>query len=1043
MGLPFYGQTVLKQRLICSAERILSCEVSDPVLMKLYARFQSEEHKKNDSKYPPLPSSLRLGRNAFKSPIPGDYEQTKKQFLEACPDVFSFLKFVLCDVIFDYSLVEDILKDIGITRSITATELALVFPIFILPDRDNSSIENDRKLFAEIINELRESKLHKLVQVKHVSMFKLAMTGHCLNPEYGFSVSHEKTEVVISAATDSVRIIKDDLNVTSIYDQMKICVEYYSGARTASILFSRFERLTRDKHHTIQFKNNRNDDKETKTILTKLISYLAKTNPQFVLESIYRETKTYRNPVTGEEKISTRRPALTELECGMIYDLFTKSIEKTETTLIVFPSPFFVRKYSTDKLINKTRTVFIVPSDAEKDLYKLMFGYNKYLSRQEQYSFVTVSDYLRNPDKQVSKILVFALTYEEHLYEGIERNLPSLCQCLCIKHKGADIITLCLNSSFKAENGFSNRFVYHGNRIQKILFLPNSIENEVSKKNIWFGTIGKKKDNNESSAVCYKAEKKSSLILNREITVSETKYTLCFQQYLKEGKKPDIFTFAKKGTIPQPTETYEQSIPFEFSEEIKIWYRTYDLKKYPGKVKCSAYFADRNEVEGTRVFKTLTPDKIEEWLSKGYAFEKIEKRKKEDKVTSVRENIVPIIKERFKELPVSLKTFVYVYPEFEEMLSNEEKAFLEFVAFEDPFGKLSMDIITEELYREEFEKYQDFIIDGCYKVLDKVLQYAVEKKHLSQHPFSSSVDDDTLRRSNTRALANVRSVLATKTFTVNQFRDFNKRVKGKIAKGDICALGVYIKALTGLETKTIAALQWDDFHRDNDFVTYSLKVYKYCSSSTEKEKRFALFDNNRKFRYIPCTSELAKVIRSIKPKTDKEFIFMKDGEQITPRAINQKFKEILEEMNLPKIAEQTTIDDSISFSDYGGDFARENFRYYASDVAGLTADEIAYILGNKPPTTFGAHYCDYHNPASQYVLATKLNRINALLEKENLFSKPKPAHISDSGEYVFRNDKSSNPIQLNIVKKNEYKVKEIKIDVSSSYGVRIYNNEEC
>ena len=59
---------------------------------------------------------------------------------------------------------------------------------------------------------------------------------------------------------------------------------------------------------------------------------------------------------------------------------------------------------------------------------------------------------------------------------------------------------------------------------------------------------------------------------------------------------------------------------------------------------------------------------------------------------------------------------------------------------------------------------------------------------------------------------------------------------------------------------------------------------------------------------------------------------------------------------------------------YRGDFFRENADFYYGRVCGMKDGEICYLLGERAPTTFDAHYLDYSYALMQYRMMVQMRR---------------------------------------------------------------------
>ena len=99
------------------------------------------------------------------------------------------------------------------------------------------------------------------------------------------------------------------------------------------------------------------------------------------------------------------------------------------------------------------------------------------------------------------------------------------------------------------------------------------------------------------------------------------------------------------------------------------------------------------------------------------------------------------------------------------------------------------------------------------------------------------------------------------------------------------------------------------------------------------------------------------------------------GKPLSVRQLNHFCRTILSGVNLPEHnatvdsgREETTVDIHRKMAN----MLQSNFDFCAKLFAKMNLDEIAYVKGNKPCTTYSKHYCDYQSPRGQLVLATKL-----------------------------------------------------------------------
>ena len=102
---------------------------------------------------------------------------------------------------------------------------------------------------------------------------------------------------------------------------------------------------------------------------------------------------------------------------------------------------------------------------------------------------------------------------------------------------------------------------------------------------------------------------------------------------------------------------------------------------------------------------------------------------------------------------------------------------------------------------------------------------------------------------------------------------------------------------------------------------------------------------------------------------------------VTPKELNSLTKKVISQLQIDeRIIALPDTHDGVRFTNmnkYSGDLIRENFRYWATKVAKLNADELSYLLRNKCPSTLGRFYCDFLGDSSQLIMSAKLSRWEA------------------------------------------------------------------
>jgi len=1037
--------------LLTEASKMLpNLDINDRTLLELYFQIQFQKKAKDaQGQFPPLSDfPYHLSYSEPQS------ESHANKILDIAPDVFTFLKFGTPGLVKDFSLFHDICCQAGFNEESILPEIVIQIILTITDKKE----ESDDAL-CSIINTLTEKTVHmNSLSADGVSLLRKSMNG------YGLKIEDKVVEAdrrFIDAKENSylaVNLLQNDLKVTSIAEQFAICNDYYHRLNTANKLYNKY-----DFKLTSRFLEDKST-LEIKTLLDRLCSCLKKSTPRHIIEAMYQKKKTQNSSANTVRN----RCSSAQAECGIAYYLFTSSLSPGCNVLVVLPSPYFVRKWTKDRLVHGHKTTFVVPSQEEKGLWE---RYYDIYEKRDDIFFETLEGLMseRSSIDSFSRIAVFALAYEEsaYRYPGTISNLSDLGHMISESGQGRLVLCLTANEGLRRRGFFSNTFIRTGREIRYLITLPNEVEGPGKrKKSLWIGTTG---EAGEKPTIWYETRKKGGFI---HINEQPSDCRIDFQSYLSEGGDTDIITFTKNSLKTPPQRRRIEPKEYDYTPDITFCYTSSPHSNYPDKRRVTAYLkTDESRVvidgveepinvyEFTSAYKLLPNDRTIHWLENEYPYKTA---KGKDGTYSIQNRIATVMRTELKGKSICMKSFMYIYDdELHGLYGDNVEVFLKRFA-NSSVGKIPMRFLSEESVTKgineanytEISEYKQALI------VRRLLDIAVEEEVLKTNPMVSS---DHIGKGSPRELINIRSALATKTFTREQFRKFFKLTVAKMGinmegirsgnpsvkkdfKPDCRFLGVVIKLLTGLENRAISVLQWKDYHMIRDFGVYQLQVYKHYVRRGKDENKdpWEVCKSDTKIRCIPCSSILASILNCMKKhmeaESNEKYILTNTDEPMSPDSISRAFKEIMDKMGLEKIAEQSILDESLDLSEYGGSFLTENFRFAASDMAGLQADEIAFILGNTPQTTFGIHYCDYNNPAAQYMERIKLNRIDAQLTCNSKFSVPKAENMTT--EHRFASKNSTYPIQLNIAidKKNEDM--DSVVEIISEYGVSVFSGEE-
>ena len=187
-----------------------------------------------------------------------------------------------------------------------------------------------------------------------------------------------------------------------------------------------------------------------------------------------------------------------------------------------------------------------------------------------------------------------------------------------------------------------------------------------------------------------------------------------------------------------------------------------------------------------------------------------------------------------------------------------------------------------------------------------------------------------------------------------------------------------------------------------EIIEYGIFQLRVTCQLTNDGSEYKGFDRLEDYRIFPCMASLAHYLKKHIEKI-RQFIpdfaevqniplvitraaFKKTSlryKPYQPRKLEQLCKSMVASVGIEDHIIQVPTTEGgtkeTNLNRYGGDFLRENFRHWALEAAKLELDEVQFILGNKPATTFGRYYCDYLNDASQLMMFVKLQRWDVIL----------------------------------------------------------------
>ena len=708
------------------------------------------------------------------------------------------------------------------------------------------------------------------------------------------------------------------------------------------------------------------------------------------------------------------------LENNYVFYHFSSLLnKKQDSALIVLPSPVFIKKWRNDAELTKIATVFVVASSTQAEiLTRSERGRSTYVSTDH------LGDFLEESPKFSRNILLFQ-THEPGEKMGEEI-------CNIVRKSGEINLFLMLTSDghLKDASGeIQSMLAETDARIERVSLLPSGINNErkPSRKCLVYFWV---KENIEEYTVTisqyklltnqkYQALERRPLVLS--MSIDEIPSDLDFRRlYRLEFNKYERKTDAERN----------QAQRIDFTDEVHLFYT--ESAGNEGCRRVRAFVKDPSSSEKMTMYQTqksvrnIPAEDVKEWVLTVYPYAETEYQGQR---YSIRHEISSAYQKVLKPHDVSLKTFIYFFPECDSLIGNNTD-FNDLMNGE--IGSLTADQIRNDAVdRILSERYQSYEGERAKYELKSILSAILDLAVKNGYAFTNDIHDAVEAVSNEkRAMYEVRNALVPSYFRRDVMKDLFGVSSKKYLGGDSRYLAILIKLTTGLETASVVALQWQDLKEVKKFGGSFYQLFIRRSASFDGNS-FHPLQKREAYRIIPVPDLLGQYIKmerdhqmqnlgidNIRQMASLAIVGGGADHCIngitmiySPSQINHLCRTVLkqyidkEEIQIPI---NETEFEQIDLRSYNGDIFRSNFRHFALSDCAYEKDELDFLTGNKPDSTFARNYCDMENDASQYRLYIKQNRFARLLQeckegasieritKGNFFSStPDPDHCTE------------------------------------------------
>lgn len=717
------------------------------------------------------------------------------------------------------------------------------------------------------------------------------------------------------------------------------------------------------------------------------------------------------------------------LENGLVFDYFLSTLppctelfheQESKSIAVLFPSVFFVKKCIRDVTLSRAlkgrHLTFVFSNEAVCGLINLQYSDAAYGTPPTNISFLTLEQCLTaNQAEMPQQILAFftrvPLSTQGDVYSFL-KNCPHRIQ----------IDTLLACHEFEsAKSPFSSSLKSQEFQISEIQLIPQGLNNSTEPRRKMLVRIT---FNPHGSPAHHAAI--SSFTINTDLGTQALSRTrekpVSVASDLLGSLYRSIRKLYREELLMRKSAGRTRSAPFdyEFTPELHICCSRSYPKSNCGRPRIEAYFvtpASAKKVQrgymprGAAINATkkhttkLADDEIEHWLETVFPFSTITLRQNRAQaephlsvpsasISKIRDIVISVMTPLLHGTNITLKTYWYLYPNLMDHFSSPGKLLLEEMATSE-IGFVHMRDFTPENCELWLEQYypsedQEQLLRRL-GILSTVLSCAVVDGYCSENPLQEAIRQDQVTH---KLFAQVRRARAKKHFMASEMKLAYQLAEKKYRSGKLEYLGVILRLMTGLSSNIICGLKWKDIEHSKDYGICRLVVTRQVTNDGQTYQGFTSLEDYLSFPCSPLLKEwldemFSQFTRaSIKVDALKDFPVICTAEKLTcvsqtctaypPKNLDRLCREIQDSVGihdcLVEIPTQNSGTKETNLNQYGGDFYRENFRYWALNSAKLTLDETMYLLGNKPITTAGRYYCDFLSEASQLLMCVKLRR---------------------------------------------------------------------
>lgn len=799
-------------------------------------------------------------------------------------------------------------------------------------------------------------------------------------------------------------------------------------------------------------------------LLNKALKLMAKFSPLDLICAISLRKK------EGTVNERNKTEALTlpndvSLENGLVFSLFFSGLplHSDSHILIVFPTPHFIQKVLWSHKYKGCNITFVLQDSNIADALVYQANDHSYAPAiGENIRFLSFEQWLQSDDPidhTYDHTLMFATRMRLYVRDDITPVLSERCS--------DNSSLLVLDASQYIENNSTEHFENDHIVLKKIGLIPQGINNSTQprRKLILRCSINPKDLKAEQSApieiYTYTLNtdlKTQALSPMHEKPVFINRNNLYFSvKTLRQQFSIEISRRHAAGRERHP------SFSHEITPDIVVWCSKTYPKNNMSRPRLEAYVCEPTPASkinsgfkerGNRIISTIkhttsvSDEDILDWLETVYPYSVVSPKRssatsKQQTTTSIREEIITHYTEYLQAQNIALKTLWYLYPSLSDQFNKSSyealSSMMDTIIGNQRVCDLTSEI-CESLLTHIYPDFSDNALWARFEILSTMLDQAVALGYCPCNNLRLALRQADVRD---KLFAQVRKALTKKHFTQGEFQKAYNYALTKVEQGELVYWGVLFRLMTGLESKIVCALRWCDIRFSYEYNVSSAIIARQMHD----DGSFEGFYDNEDYLVFPIPFILQNLLQVLKNrvgiKNDNQLILSSlvasdSNTIITPKILNHFTRETILSLGINEriisLPHNDHQDRSTNLNKYNGDIVRENFRFWATEAGKFNADELSYLLRNKPASTLGCYYCDFLNEASQLILHVKLNRTEATITgHHNIGAKKYPCCTSSALQFETATDQRSRRMVLMEV--HTEVDTNISIEVNSLYGV--------